>query len=96
MNKVVGDLSGFFEKTVKELNNHCLDMKEHQTQKVKEQDELKKRIHEAKSKMMTIVERFFTDFEKEVSKSILCFNESMKENYTKVEEHITDLKKEIE
>lgn len=46
--------------------------------------------------MLTIVERFFTDFEKEVAKSILCFNESMKENYTKVEEHIAELTKEIE
>jgi hypothetical protein len=46
--------------------------------------------------MITIVERFFTDFEKEVAKSIVCFNESMKENYTKVDEHITELKKELE
>ena len=35
MNKVVGDLSGFFEKMVKELTNHCMDMKEHQNQKGK-------------------------------------------------------------
>ena len=55
MNKVVGDLSAFFEKTVKELNNHTLDMKEHQSHKVKEQEDLKKRIYEAKNKMMTIV-----------------------------------------
>lgn len=46
--------------------------------------------------MMTVVERFFSDFEKEVSKSIVCFNESMKENYTKVDEHVELLKKEIE
>jgi hypothetical protein len=45
--------------------------------------------------MLTIVERFFSDFEKEVSKSILCYNESMKENYGKVAEHIEDLKKEM-
>jgi hypothetical protein len=43
--------------------------------------------------MITIVERFFSDFEKEVTKSMTCFNESMKENYTKVEEHIESLKK---
>lgn len=43
--------------------------------------------------MLTIVERFFTDFEKEVAKSIICFNESMKENYTKVDEHIIELTK---
>ena len=96
INKVVGDLSGFFEKVVKELNNHTLDMKEHQQSKVKDQENLKKRIGEAKAKMMTVVERFFTDFEKEVSKSILCFNESMKENYSKVDEHVEQLKKEIE
>ncbi len=37
MNKVVCDLNGFLEKMVKELNNHSLDMKEHQQLKVKEQ-----------------------------------------------------------
>ena len=84
MNKVIGDLSTFFEKIVKELNNHSVDMKEHQQHKWKEQEELKKRIFEAKSKMLTVVERFFIDFEKEVTKSIVCFNDSMKENYTKV------------
>ena len=42
---------------------------------------------------MTVVERFFIDFEKEVTKSIICFNESMKENYTKVESHIGELKR---
>lgn len=96
MNKVVCDLNGFLEKMTKELNNYTLDMKDHQQQKVKEQDDLKRRIQDAKVKMMTIVERFFTDFEKEVSKSIICFNESMKEDYSKVEEHISELKKEIE
>lgn len=96
MNKVVGDLNGFLDKMIKELNNYSLDMKDHQQQKWKEQDDLKKRIQEAKIKMMTIVERFFTDFEKEVAKSIICFNESMKENYSKVEEHIGELKKEIQ
>jgi hypothetical protein len=74
MNKVINDLSSFFEKIVKELNNHTSDMKEHQQNKWKEQEELKKRIFEAKNKMMTVVERFFNDFEKEVSKSIVCFN----------------------
>jgi hypothetical protein len=38
--------------------------------------------------MLTIVERFFTDFEKEVGKSIICYNESMKESYGKVNDHI--------
>lgn len=95
MNKAVGDLSSFFEKTTKELNNHMMDMREHQQVKWKEQEDLKKRIFEAKTKMLTVVERFFVDFEKEVGKSILCFNESMKENYTKVNEHIEELKKEI-
>lgn len=92
----MGDLSGFFEKMVKELNNHTLDMREHQQSKAKDQENLKKRIGEAKAKMLTVVERFFTDFEKEVSKSIICFNESMKENYTKVDEQVEFLKKEIE
>jgi hypothetical protein len=41
--------------------------------------------------MLTLVERFFTDFEKEVQKSIICYNESMKENYTKVQEHINQI-----
>lgn len=46
--------------------------------------------------MIVIVERFFSDFEKEVAKSILCYNESMKERNQKVEEHIAILQKEIE
>jgi hypothetical protein len=46
--------------------------------------------------MITIVERFFSDFEKEVNKSIICYNDSMKENYGHVEDHIVALKKEIE
>ena len=64
MNKVINDLSSFFEKMVKELNSHSGDMKEHQQNKWKEQEELKKRIFEAKTKMLTVVERFFSDFEK--------------------------------
>ena len=44
MNKVVSDLSTFFEKIVKELNNNSVDMKEHQQHKWKEQEDLKKRI----------------------------------------------------
>ena len=47
---------------VKELNSHASDMKEDQQNKWKEQEELKKRIVEAKTKMMTVVERFFNDF----------------------------------
>jgi hypothetical protein len=46
--------------------------------------------------MMTLVDRFFSDFEKEVDKSIICYNDSMKENISKVEDHIADLKREIE
>jgi hypothetical protein len=57
---------------------------------------VKKKILEAKNKMLTIVERFFTDFEKEVTKSVLCYNESMKENYGKVSEHTEELKKELD
>jgi len=38
--------------------------------------------------MITLVDRFFTDFEKEVDKSIICYNDSMKENYLKVGDHI--------
>jgi len=33
-------------------------------ERTKEQEGLKKKIAEAKNKMLTIVERFFTDFEK--------------------------------
>lgn len=37
IHKVVGDLNSFFEKFVKELNNHVTDIREHQSQKGKEQ-----------------------------------------------------------
>jgi hypothetical protein len=45
--------------------------------------------------MLTIVERFFTDFEKEVGKSILCYNESMKESYDRVGEQIAQVRSEL-
>lgn len=41
--------------------------------------------------MVTLVERFFNDFEKEVNKSVANYNDSMKENYGKVENHIEKL-----
>jgi hypothetical protein len=46
---------------------------------------LKKKIYEARVKMVTLVERFFNDFEKEVNKSVIAYNDSMKESYGKVE-----------
>lgn len=45
--------------------------------------------------MIVIVERFFSDFEKEVTKSVTCYNESMKESIQKVEEHVALLTKEV-
>jgi hypothetical protein len=41
------------------------------------------------------VERFFNDFEKEINKSILEFNVSMKDNYRDVENQIGSLRTEI-
>jgi hypothetical protein len=92
----VSDLSKSFEAIIKELKNCQEDLKEQQCIKAKEQEETKKRIAESKSKMLVIVERFFDDFEKEVSKSIVCFNESIKEKAQKTEESITALTKEVE
>lgn len=46
--------------------------------------------------MVTLVERFFNDFEKEVSKSVVSYNDSMKESYGKVEESISKVKGELE
>jgi hypothetical protein len=45
--------------------------------------------------MVTLVERFFNDFEKEVNKSVISYNDSMKENYGKVESRIGELKEEL-
>lgn len=49
-------------------------MNDHKSEKVKEQEGLKKQLNQAKQKMLALVDRFFNDFEKEVEKSILCFN----------------------
>lgn len=49
---------------IKELKNCQEEMKEQQIIKEKEQTDLKKRIAESKGKMLVIVERFFSDFEK--------------------------------
>ena len=45
--------------------------------------------------MVTLVERFFNDFEKEVNKSVIAYNDSMKENYGKVQSKIEELKVQI-
>lgn len=50
---------------------------------------------EAKNKMIVLVERFFSDFEKEVENSILSYNESMNDNYLQVSQRIAQLKQEI-
>jgi hypothetical protein len=80
---------------VKELANCCEEVGEQKALRAKEQEAVRKRIQEAKTKMLTIVERFFSDFEKEVGKSILCYNESMKENYDRVGEQIATVKAEL-
>ena len=41
--------------------------------------------------MIGLIDRFFADFEKEVSKSFLSYNESMEDSYGKVQNHIDDL-----
>jgi anti-sigma28 factor (negative regulator of flagellin synthesis) len=61
----------------------------------REQEELRKKMGEAKNKMINLVERFFSDFEKEVEKSILSYNESMNDNYLQVNQRIAQLKQEI-
>ena len=58
---------------------------------VKEQEDMRRQINEAKTKMLSIVERFFADFEKEVNKSIVCFNESVKENTLRIETNIDNI-----
>jgi hypothetical protein len=83
---VVNDLDTFFADTIKELNCYTEEVKDHFQERAKEQDELKKKIYEARVKMVTLVERFFNDFEKEVNKSVIAYNDSMKESYGKVEE----------
>jgi hypothetical protein len=92
---VVGDVHSFFETTTKELGNCCEEIADQQALRAKEQEGVRRRIQEAKAKMLTIVERFFSDFEKEVSKSMLCYNESMKENYGKVTEQIAQVRTEL-
>ena len=92
---MVGDLNSFFGKTLRDLTHCAQDMHEQQALKKKEQDDLQKRITEAKAKMLGLVDRFFADFEKEVSKSFLSYNDSMAESYGKVQTHIDDLTTEI-
>ncbi len=93
---MVNDLDTFFADTIKELNCYTEEVKDHFQERAKEQDELKKKIYEARVKMVTLVERFFNDFEKEVNKSVIAYNDSMKESYGKVEEQISKVKTELE
>ena len=51
---------------------------------------------EAKAKMMTLVERYFSDFQKEVAKHMASFNDSTRENYLKVDDHLSQLKRDLQ
>ena len=59
---------------------------------VKDQETLKTRIYEVKEKMLTIVERFFAEFEKGGIKSMICYNEFMKKNDWKASEQVKNSK----
>ena len=59
---------------LKELGGCSEDIRESKVLAGKDQQEVKRRMQEARGKMLGLVERFFLDFEKEVAKSMIAYN----------------------
>lgn len=57
--------------------------------------EVRRKIKESKEKIYDLLERFFDDFEKEINKSLLAFNSSMRENYHNLDVQINAMKTDI-
>lgn len=63
--------------------------------KEKDETEARRKMSEARQKVIGLVERFFEDFEKEVDKSLTAFNVSMRESYHQLNIQINSMKTEI-
>ena len=95
MEKLVDNIDNFMDDMLKELHNCNEDIKDAEAIRSKDKAEVRRKMQEGKNKMLGLVERFFDDFEKEVVKSMNAYNESMKENYGKLEHEIAGLHQEI-
>ena len=80
------------ENSIKQLDNFSVEIKEQLAVKGVDEQQLRRQIGEAKERVLGLVQRFFTDFEKEVNKSIIEFNVSMRENYREMENQISTMK----
>ena len=78
MERLVDNIDNFMDDMLKELHVCSEDVKETEDLRNKDKQEVKRKMQEAKNKMLSLVERFFNDFEKEVVQSMTAYNESMK------------------
>lgn len=95
IHQVVNDLTFNMENSIKQLDNFTEEIKEQLAVKGVDEQQLRRQIGEAKERVLGLVQRFFTDFEKEVNKSIIEFNVSMRENYREMENQISTMKTQL-
>ena len=81
MNQVVNDITGSLESNLKELDNFAEEIKDQAEQRSIDEKEVRRKMAEAKERVLCLIDRFFKDLDKEVEKSILEFNVSMSDNY---------------
>lgn len=95
IHNVVNDLSYNLESNMKQLDNFSEEIKQQLADKSLDEQQLRRQITEAKQRVLGLVQRFFVDFEKEVNKSIVEFNVSMKDSYREMENQIKSMKTEL-
>ena len=95
MNQVVSDITGNLESNLKELDNFAEEIKDQADQRSIDEKEVRRKMAEAKERVLCLIDRFFKDLEKEVEKSILEFNVSMSDNYRELESQIKNMRGEI-
>lgn len=61
---MVNDLTFSMENSIKQLDNYAEEIKEQLAEKGLDEQQLRRQISEAKERVLGLVQRFFTDFEK--------------------------------
>lgn len=88
----MNDLTFGLDNNIKQLDNFSEEIKEQCLHKSGDEQVLRRQIAEAKDRVLGLVQRFFADFEKEVNKSIVEFNVSMRDNYRDMETQIKSMR----
>ena len=66
IHQVVNDMNGNFESNLKELENFAEEIKDQAQQRSMDEKEVRRKMAEAKEKVLCLIDRFFKDLDKEV------------------------------